>query len=130
MREIYISTLLALRLVVAGAFLGLFVSGCGADADPMDMSPGVLAAPTALTATAVAGGVHLTWQDNATGEDEFMVLRRPAGGALAQVGSAGANATMFHDTTVSAGTTYSYVVHAMSATGQSGPSNEATVTLP
>lgn len=89
-----------------------------------------LAAPTELTAAIVAGGVHLTWRDNSTAEDEFMVLRKDAASAWIAVGSSAANASSFHDTSVVRGTTYRYVVHAMRANTTSMPSNEILVAVP
>lgn len=111
--------------------LALFVAtACGGDGHDMSRHNQALAAPTDLSAAVVAGGVHLTWHDNSTGEEEFMILRKDAASAWAGVGSAPADATSFHDATVAPGRTYWYVVHAMRGELTSAPTNEISIAVP
>ncbi len=92
------------------------------------------AAPSNLIATAPANAVqiNLTWTDNASNEDNFIVERSPDGSTnWAQVGAPAANATSFSDTSVSLAmnTTYYYRVRAASAAlGASANSNVANAT--
>ena len=92
----------------------------------------VPAAPTNLTGTASASDVTLNFSDNAT--DEFWVdIERCAGAEctnFAKIGQTrGEDAASFRDTTVSAGTTYTYRVQAMGFMGGSGYSNSVTFTI-
>ena len=85
------------------------------------------AAPTNLAASPLSGGVHLTWTDNSSDEDEFMIMRKTGAGAYEHVTSVTFNTTQYHDAAVTAGTQYTYQVTAMNASGE-GPSNEVTIT--
>jgi len=83
--------------------------------------------PTGLTATAVDGRVDLGWQ--AATDDVavtgYEVLRN--GAPLASIG----DVTAYTDTTVAAGTTYTYTVRARDAAGNlSSPSDAASATIP
>lgn len=110
------------------ALIAGLAAGCGGDHDHT-MQAG-LAAPTSLEGMVMNGGVHLTWEDNSGDEDGFMIMRRTAGTPYASVGRAGPDATSFHDRTVSAGRTYSYLVHAFVANASSSPSNELSIAVP
>lgn len=92
--------------------------------------PAVPAAPTTLAATATsASQINLSWKDNATNETGYKIERKTgAGGTWAQVGTAGANATSFSSTGLSASTQYFFRVRANNGTGDSGYSNEANAT--
>ncbi|HEU4383979.1 MAG TPA: fibronectin type III domain-containing protein [Anaeromyxobacteraceae bacterium] len=119
---------LARALAVLGASAALAILGgasLGCGSDPAD-----LAAPAGLEAMLAAPGVHLSWEDHSTGEEQFMVMRREATVEYAEIGRVGENVTAFHDLSVRSGTTYTYVVHAMNAGGTSAPSNEATIAVP
>jgi hypothetical protein len=85
------------------------------------------AAPTNLAAAKLSGGVHLTWTDNSTNEDEFMIMRKTGTGAYEHVTSVTFNTAQYHDAAVTAGTAYTYQVTAMNAGGEA-PSNEVTIT--
>ncbi len=76
-----------------------------------------LAAPSNVTATAFTSPrrVELTWQDNSTinrNEQSLDVSRRQGTDAWGAPVTVGQNATTFTDTTVAAGTTYTYRVRA------------------
>lgn len=98
------------------------VSGAGND----------LAAPTNLMGTAVSGSqIDLTWQDNSQNEDGFIIERGPgAGTSFTQIASVPVNTRRYSDTTVSAGTLYTYRVKAFNAMRQSGYSNTVRVGTP
>ncbi|MBI4284835.1 MAG: DUF4399 domain-containing protein [Chloroflexi bacterium] len=93
-----------------------------------------VAAPSGLTA-AVTGPtqnqVTLNWTDNSLNETGF-VLERSLNSfvTLERDFTLLANVTLFVDTTVLPGTTYSYRVKAANALGSSLPSNVAVVTVP
>jgi titin len=74
----------------------------------------------------------ITWTDNSTDENGFIVERRTGtAGNWGQIGTTGANVTTIDDLTVVAGTQYFYRVRAFNnTTGQSNNSNEAQVTTP
>lgn len=73
--------------------------------------------------------VRLNWQDKSNNEDGFHVYRADDGGSAVLLTDVGENVTEHIDTSVESGHTYVYVVTAFNSAGESGPSNEATVTL-
>jgi hypothetical protein len=85
------------------------------------------AAPTDFMVSNVGGGAHLTWTDVADDEDHYMVMRKPTDGAYDVVATLPFNAIQYHDSAITAGTTYVYQVIAMNARGQ-GASDESTFT--
>ncbi len=85
------------------------------------------AAPTGLAVAKLGAGAHLTWTDASDNEDHFMLMRKPQGGAYAEVDMLTFNTTQYHDEPVTAGTTYVYKVLAMNGGGESS-SNEVTFT--
>jgi hypothetical protein len=91
------------------------------------------AAPSNLAATAAsATQVNLTWTNNATNQTGFHI-DRATDSAFTQnlvTQSAGASATSFVDSGLTAGTTYFYRVRAFNAVGDSPNSNTASVTTP
>ncbi|MFG2915441.1 PHB depolymerase family esterase [Kitasatospora sp. NPDC048298] len=94
----------------------------GLDGGSGPTDPG-LPAPTGLTATAAAGSVALGWQA-VSGAASYQVFRNGT-----QVGSA--SGTAFTDTGLTAGTTYSYTVAAVDASGAAGARSAAvTATTP
>ena len=63
----------AVLVLVALAVVG----GCSSD-EGHSMGTGPTA-PSELTAAPLTGGAHLTWKDNSSNEDNFMVLRKQMG---------------------------------------------------
>ena len=88
----------------------------------------VPAAPSNLAASKLGTGIHLTWTDNSSDEEEFTIMRKVGTGAYAELTSVTFNTTTFHDDPVTAGTLYTYHVMAMNAAGTSGASNEVMLT--
>ncbi len=88
------------------------------------------ATPTQLAASSASTTeINLSWTDYATAETGFKIERKTgAGGTFSQVATAGANATSYTDTGLTASTQYYYRVRANTATGNSPYSNEATAT--
>ncbi len=73
--------------------------------------------------------VALTWDDNSNNESEFVVYRSDQGGVSQEIGRARQNATSFSDRSTFNSTTYSYVVRAANAAGESGDSNTLDVAV-
>ena len=91
------------------------------------------AAPTGLTAVAQSPTtVGLTWTDNADNEISYRVYRRDGAAATpVQVSlDLPAGTTTWQDNGLQASSPYTYVVRAHNAAGDSGVSNEASVTTP
>lgn len=93
-------------------------------------------APAAPTDLVVSGGtgdpktISLSWVDNSSGEDGYMIERKSnsAGDTFQQVGSAGSDATSFVDGGLSPNVLYIYRVRAYSNAAGGLPSaysNEA-----
>lgn len=112
-----------MRYAISFVLLGL-VTSCGSEHGDAAAPP---VAPSNLAVTSVGGGAHLTWQDNSDNEDHFMVMRKPMGGAYDDVATIDFNATQYHDSAVTAGTTYVYQIMAMNSAGET-TSNEVTFT--
>jgi FtsP/CotA-like multicopper oxidase with cupredoxin domain len=93
----------------------------------------VPAAPTTAAATFVTGKVSLTWRDNASNEDFFMVQRSQDGGAFNLIAFAPArNATgnvTYIDSGVSENHTYQYRVAAVNAAGSSNIASSNFITI-
>lgn len=89
------------------------------------------AAPALAAATAIsATRVDVSWQDASDSETGFKIERSTNGVTFVQIAAVGANVTVFSDTTVTAGKTYTYRIRATNAYGNSDYSNTATVTTP
>jgi cellulose 1,4-beta-cellobiosidase len=86
------------------------------------------AAPTNLTAKGIKRAINLQWvQPTTAGVARNSVYRRLMNGGTylsSPIATIGAT-TSYHDRAVSSGTSYCYVVTAISAGGQSSPSDEA-----
>ncbi|MGA1368433.1 MAG: pre-peptidase C-terminal domain-containing protein, partial [Blastocatellia bacterium] len=97
-------------------------------------TPGALtsrpSAPSGLTASApIPSIVTLQWIDNSANEQGFRIRRRTGNSELwAVITSVDANVTSFQDLRVFPETTYFYSVAAFNTAGESGTSNEASVT--
>jgi large repetitive protein len=86
-----------------------------------------LLAPADLSAAVTpSNSIHLTWTDNATGEDGYRVERRTGEGQFAEIGVTGPEGASFTDASVSANTPYTYRVSAFNNIAGSRFSNEAT----
>jgi hypothetical protein len=92
----------------------------------------VPAMPTNLTAAAVSKSqVNLSWTESSSAIGGFNIQRSSNGGkSWTQIGTVGANATTYADTTVSKGKTYKYRVDAYNGAGASPWSAAVTVTTP
>ena len=99
------------------------------EANATTSSP-IPAAPSNLTATSTSSSqINLAWTDNATNETGFKIERKTgSGGTYSQIATAGAGATGYSNTGLTAGTTYYYRVRATNAAGDSAYSNEASAT--
>ena len=67
--------------------------------------------------------MELTWKDESNNEAGFLIERQTGAGDWTDLATAAANATKYDDTTLIAGTKYSYRVRAVNSTGNSLPSN-------
>ncbi|MEQ1849067.1 MAG: fibronectin type III domain-containing protein [Candidatus Peribacteraceae bacterium] len=86
--------------------------------------------PTSLSATASgATKIALNWIDNATNETLYKLERKIGAGSFSQIKTFVPN-TMFYLDTGTGGIMYTYRVRAFNPAGDSGYSNEASVTLP
>src|SRR5438876_1214870 len=92
----------------------------------------IIAAPSNLTATAPsANTVNLTWTDNSTNENNFVIERSPNGSTSWTILSSTLppNALSYSDTNVNSLATYYYRVKATNGANSSGYSNIVSVTL-
>ncbi len=85
----------------------------------------VLAFAAAVPVSAQAAQLAVAWSDNSINEDGFLVERRGATGAFAQIGAVGPNAVAYLDSAVVTGSNYCYRVRAFNAIGMSAYTNEA-----
>ena len=76
------------------------------------------AAPTNLTATSGQGTIDLTWTDNATDEDRFLIYRGTNPSNLATIDTVSTNATSYNDAGLASKTTYYYKVCAYNVNGE------------
>lgn len=89
-----------------------------------------IAAPSNLSASSAAGGVSLTWYDNAWNETGYVIERSDDGGATWNpITTTEADVRGYVDATAVVGSTYSYRVYAQNDTDTSGNSNTATVAV-
>jgi fibronectin type 3 domain-containing protein len=96
----------------------------------VDWTGAAPAAPTNLAASVLsATQVQLDWTDNAINETGYIVERSDNGGAFTLLTTLPADAVTFTDNAVSGGNSYTYRVAATSAAGNSGYSNEASVSI-
>ena len=88
-------------------------------------------APTNLTATAVSGTqVNLSWADNSSDEEGFLLERSLDGNTFIEIAALGANETEYLDTGLSLATTYYYRVRSYNLAGDSAYSAVADITTP
>ena len=94
------------------------------DADPSNGDcTAIPATPTNLTANIANGAVDLTWTDNSSVEDGVEVQRAAGGEAWTVIATLPANATGYHDASLSPDVMYMYFVRAQRDGGTSGASN-------
>ncbi len=87
--------------------------------------------PSNLGATAISSSqINLAWTDNANDETGFKIQRSTDNLNFSQIATAGANATSYSNTGLTAGTTYYYRVSAYNGSGDSVFSNTANATTP
>lgn len=105
----------------------LFIVGCGSNNGVSVATP---SAPTNLTANLISDTqIDLYWTDNASSETGYKIQRKTPGGDFTDVGSTGADMTIFNDLGLTPNTTYTYRVFAFNSAGNSiQSSNEVTVT--
>jgi hypothetical protein len=87
----------------------------------------VVSGPNLAAAASSATQIKLSWADPVS-ETGYHVLRCVNGGAWSQIASLSASSTSYTDSSLSAGSTYTYYVQAYNASG-SVNSNQAGVTL-
>jgi endoglucanase len=86
------------------------------------------AAPTVLTATGSSGFIALSWSAS-SGAASYNVKRSTMSGSGYMTIASGMTATSYNDTFTASGTTYYYVVSAVSVAGESANSTEASARL-
>ncbi len=88
-------------------------------------------APTSLSASVVsASQIDLSWTDNSSNEENFLIERSPDGSNWTQIASVNPNSTSYSDVTVSSGTLYYYRIRSANTFGNSSYSNTASSTTP
>ena len=89
------------------------------------------AVPGSFTATPInAGEVDLSWSDVAGGELHRSSAALGGGQYGPLISGLASNVVSYHDTTVAAGTTYTYRIHATNATGDSATVTHSALTVP
>ena len=93
--------------------------------DP-DPTPGVPAAPSGLVAQSLSSSqIRIAWADNSSSETQFKIERSTDGRTFYPLAAAGANATSYTNSGLTAGRRYFYRVYAINAAGRSANSNVA-----
>lgn len=93
-------------------------------------SANYVAAPSNVTATSGAGGVSLSWYDNAWNETGYAIERSDDGGVTWNpLDQTVANLHGYVDSTAVVGQTYQYRLYAFNDTDQSGNSSPVTVAV-
>lgn len=98
----------------------------GSVSNECEVSTKSLTAPSALIAKAVSSSaINLEWMDNSTGEQGFIIERKPSGGKYVEIAKVGPNVTKYTDSNLMAGSEYYYRVKAYTGTVFTSPSNVA-----
>lgn len=87
------------------------------------------AAPSDLTVTLSGNTAILSWKDNSSNETGFEIAGSDSSGSGGTLNAA-ANATVYVDTGLVQGRTYTYKVCAKNALGKSAYSNQVSITVP
>lgn len=130
----------SMRRVVGAVLVGAALAAAAACSSSESASPtpgggggeaGAPNAPAALTAKQMGTGIHLTWEDKSSDESEFELQRKEGAGDFAKLGTVVFDTVQFHDTSVTAGKSYTYRARSISSSGKkSGYTNEATMEAP
>ncbi|HET6252039.1 MAG TPA: LamG-like jellyroll fold domain-containing protein [Tepidisphaeraceae bacterium] len=100
-------------------------------ANDVDALAEIPAAPTLTGAAAMSGPVvHLTFTVPSSFTQSIEIDRKTGSGAYAPLVTVGGGVTIYDDTTVTAGTQYTYIVKAIDTAGTSPASNAISVTPP
>jgi len=92
--------------------------------------PITISAPGTLSAGVISmDTVQLLWQDNSNNETGFKVERKQGTGAWQEVAQRPQDWPKWTDTGLSAGVIYTYRIYAYNQYGQSGYSNEISITI-
>ncbi len=89
-----------------------------------------LAPPTALTGSATTTEVVLQWVDNSSSEESYILERGLPGGEYTTLATLPPDTTVYTDTAVSGGTTYSYRLMAYNSVAGYSEAVEVLVTVP
>jgi regulation of enolase protein 1 (concanavalin A-like superfamily) len=87
---------------------------------PPGALPSAPQAPTGLAVAVNGAALNLTWLDNATSEDNYLIERSTNGTTFSQIASLPANSTSYNDASVLGGIKYYYRVRASNSVGGSG----------
>ncbi len=88
------------------------------------------AAPSNLSAVAISNRqINLSWKDNSNNELGFQIERATGSGAFVQIKVTGANVTSYQDSSVAAGTTYTYRIRAGNGADSGYSSTVSATTL-
>ena len=86
---------------------------------PADVVVSIPVAPSNVAATVVSDVVQISWADQSSNENGFVVESRIAGGAWSQLAMTAMNVTAFTHASVEAGSSYQYRVQAFNEAGNS-----------
>ena len=85
-------------------------------------------APTTLAGVGSASQIDLTWNDNSTQEDGFVLERSDDNVSFSELATLVEDTTAYSDTTVSTGSTYYYRIKAFNEDGETSYANSGAVT--
>jgi len=68
--------------------------------------------PSDIVTTVFSNFIEITWKDNSSSEDVFCIERKVGAGSFSEIATVAANVEYYRDTSVSAGTQYTYRVRA------------------
>jgi titin len=101
-------------------------TGAGADSTTSAATT-FAAAPDTLAVTGITTTqVQLSWNDNSSGESEYLIYRSEDGTNFTQIDSVGPDGESYNDSDITSATTYSYYVTASNGAGESVASNTVT----